>query len=294
MNEKPFYFTNNGYRLFGVLHIPENRLKRKSGRVGIVFCGPFAEESLWAHRAMVNFARDLANHSYWVLRFNPMGEGDSEGNFEDATVETRISDIQKAVEVLKEESGATRIGLLGLRFGGALAALASGLRKDIEFLVLWNPVVNGEKYFQECLRSNIATQMTTYGKVKMNRKQITEDLLKGNPANIEGYPIAYEFYNQISKLNLLAGKDFYARRTLIVQSDKKKVFKADADLQALYEKLLKNQQSVEFKLIQEQPFWTEVNEYVKSAELLFSLTQGWVNNISVEEDQVGKDSYVSQ
>ena len=75
MKEKPFIFPNGSYNLFGILHEPEI----ESNGEGFVFCSPFAEEKLWAHRVFVNFARELARLGYTVLRFDYMGHGDSEG-----------------------------------------------------------------------------------------------------------------------------------------------------------------------------------------------------------------------
>ena len=122
--EEPLFFPSEGYRLFGVLHSPVDG-KRENTKVGLVFCDPFAEEKLWAHRIYVNMARYLAENGIWALRFDCMGHGDSEGEFEESTVETRLRDIRNAVRFLKEQSGVDRIGLLGLRFGGTLAAIAA-------------------------------------------------------------------------------------------------------------------------------------------------------------------------
>jgi len=52
MTETPFFFPNGNYQLFGVLHEAEAPSKNE----GFVFCAPFAEEKLWAHRVFVNFA----------------------------------------------------------------------------------------------------------------------------------------------------------------------------------------------------------------------------------------------
>ena len=127
MIETPFFFPNADYQLFGVLHEPENQTQR----TGFVFCSPFAEEKLWTHRVFVSFAREMAHRGYFVLRFDYMGHGDSEGDFEDSTIESRLSDIKCAVRTLKEKTknGAT-VGLLGLRLGATLAALVAENETD--------------------------------------------------------------------------------------------------------------------------------------------------------------------
>ena len=120
MKETPFFFPNDPYNLFGILHEPE---VEPNGE-GFVFCHPFGEEKLWSHRVFVNFARKLAQIGYTVLRFDYMGHGDSDGNFSDATIETRISDIVAAVCWLKDNnSNVNSVSLLGLRLGATLASL---------------------------------------------------------------------------------------------------------------------------------------------------------------------------
>ena len=120
--DPPFFFANGTYRLFGILHVPEKR----SRGTGYVLCYPFAEERLWAQRVYVDFARELARRGDPVLRFDFMGNGDSEGTFEEADVETWLSDIACAVRTLKAKApGLDDVGLIGLRFGATLAALAA-------------------------------------------------------------------------------------------------------------------------------------------------------------------------
>jgi alpha/beta superfamily hydrolase len=100
--ETPFFFQGNGYRLFGVFHEASGPKKKE----GFVFCAPFAEEKLWTHRVFVNFARLLAEKGYPVLRFDYMGNGDSEGDFEESSLETMLSDTECATIMLREKISA--------------------------------------------------------------------------------------------------------------------------------------------------------------------------------------------
>ena len=90
MSETPYFFSNSICQLYGVLYEPDPAIKKNTG---YIFIHPFAEEMLWTQRVMVTFARELVRCGYPVLRFDFMGHGDSEGNFVDATVKTRLSDI---------------------------------------------------------------------------------------------------------------------------------------------------------------------------------------------------------
>ena len=112
--ETPFFFKTHNYNLFGVFHEPETN-KHSKPSVGIVFCHPFAEEKLISHRVMVNLARKLTEAGFYCLRFDYMGHGDSDGNFEASTIETRLSDIHCAERFLRERTGVDKVGLLGVR-----------------------------------------------------------------------------------------------------------------------------------------------------------------------------------
>jgi len=278
MLEEPFFFNNNHYNLFGMLHYPLKERKQKD--CGIVFCAPFAEEKLWSQRVWVSFARELAEEGYAVLRFDYMGHGDSEGDFEDSTIETRLSDIAKSVEVLRKKTGVSRVGLLGLRLGATLAAISAENKNDINFLILWEPVVNVESYLQKCLRSNIASQMAAYKKVIKNRKEITKDLLIGKHANIDGYLMTGEFYNRAVMINLGAHSMDYANPVLIVNIAKNDKLPMKKELQSLYDENIKSKnRNSASSLAVEEPFWSEINTYYQNAPNLFKKTVLWVNEV---------------
>jgi pimeloyl-ACP methyl ester carboxylesterase len=87
-----------------------------------------------------------------VLRFDYHGTGDSAGEMLDASLAGWQADIETAIDELKDTTDAARVGLVGLRLGGTLAAtVAARRRKDVDSLVLWDPVVSGEGYLKELL-----------------------------------------------------------------------------------------------------------------------------------------------
>ena len=218
MKETPFYFENEKTPVFGILHQP-NELKTN---IGFVFCHPLLEEKLWAHRVYVNFARELVLKGYPVLRFDYRGHGDSGGNFKDFNISTRLSDIKKAISVIKEKiPEVKKIGLLGLRFGATLAAITAENESDIVSLILWEPITDGESYMQELLRINLTTQTAVYKEIRFTREKLVEQLKEGKTINVDGYEISQEFFNQASQLNLLNHQNKYENDCLIVQISRK-------------------------------------------------------------------------
>ena len=275
--EESLFIPHEGSQLFGMLHAPA---EPRPARIGVVFCEAFAEEKLWAQRLIVNFARVLADRGYWVLRFDCRGHGDSGGEFEDSTVASRLSDIARAVGFLKKRTAVPIVGLHGLRFGGTLAALAAASGLDVAFLSLWNPIVQGAAYFQECLRSNVVTQMATYKKVLLTREDLVRSLREGKPVNIDGYRVSPAFHHEVSGIDLRQGLGPYTRPVSITQVSKKDGAKPDRDLSVFCEKLRGDKIPVDFQIVCEEPFWKETRWYIHSSELLFSDTVRRVDGIS--------------
>lgn len=267
--ETPIFFENGPYRLFGVLHRP----------VGVpteaawVLCHPFAEEKLWAQRVYVSFARMLAASGVWVLRFDAMGNGDSEGQFAAASVDTMLSDIDAAIRLLEETSGITQgIGLLGLRFGATLAALVAERSSKVGKLVLWEPVVDGGKYMQEMLRINLTTQSAVYKEIRHNRETLVRMMREGSTVNIDGYELAYPCFEQATAVNLNQDKKRFPGPCLIVQIGKDgQLFRQELTaLQATYS-------SADIQGVVEEPFWKEIKRWYRTAPNLFEPTLRWMS-----------------
>ena len=266
--ETPMFFENGGYRLFGILHQP---VGPPSG-AGWVFCHPFAEEKLWAQRVYVSFARMLAAGGAWVLRFDMTGNGDSEGEFSAASVETMLSDIDCATRLLERSSGITQgIGLLGLRFGATLAALAAERSPKIGRLVLWEPIVDGGKYMQELLRINLTTQTAVYKEIRHNREALVQMMREGTTVNIDGYELAYPCYEQATAVNLKEERKRFAGPSLIVQVGKEGQ-PLHSDLKALQETF----PVAELQGVVEEPFWKEIKRWYRVAPNLFERTLAWI------------------
>jgi len=283
--ETPFFFNNNNYRLFGVLHEPDLNPSTQPPPpytlqgVGIVFCHPFAEEKLISHRVMVNLARRLTKEGIYCLRFDEMGHGDSDGNFENSTIETRLSDIRCAVDYLRKRTGVKKIGLLGMRFGGTLAALTCVNVSDIDCLILISPIVDGKSYIEQCLRSNLTTQMATYKRIIKDREQLVRDLMAGEMVNIDGYLLTKTLYEQIQAINLLNLPYILPKHVAIIQVSKNKAKVIDEDLNMLSTRFEDENNGTEFLMVQEDPFWKDSKVYNPTAKRLQDTTLNWLHKV---------------
>ena len=139
-----FHFGASERPLFGYYHAPGG-----PGSGAVVICPPGAGEHQYAHRALRVLAQRLAERGRHVLRFDYSGTGDSWGEGTDADPAAWIADAGEAVQELRAMSGARRVDLVGLRFGGTVAARTAAGRPDVGRVVLWDPVLDGEAWLAE-------------------------------------------------------------------------------------------------------------------------------------------------
>ncbi|HEU4733454.1 MAG TPA: hypothetical protein VFT22_36425 [Kofleriaceae bacterium] len=163
-------------------------------------CNPFGEEASRAHRTYRVLATQLERAGYASLRFDYSSTGDSLGDSADATIDAWIQDILTAGEQLLARSGATRIAIVGLRLGAALAMLASA-RGDLPLrhLLLWDPVVDGAAYVRELIAQHRQYMRAEIGESWPDRLQIAGG---GIPAEALGAPIGVRLGGQIAAIDL--------------------------------------------------------------------------------------------
>lgn len=278
--ETPFFFSRAGVRLFGVLHQPEDINPKR----GFLFCHPFAEEKLWSHRVFVSFARALAQQGNAVLRFDFAGAGDSFGSSEGVSLDTLVSDVAAAYgELVTRQPGISTVGLIGLRLGASIASIfAEHAATDDSLqlvrggpLILWDPIVDGEAYFQEVLRSNLSMQLAAYGKVVESREVLQNRIRAGGTVNVDGYQIGSSLFSTCAVRDLLpAGTKLHGGPTLVVQIAQAVQAKERLELRSLAESFADG----EFARVTEQPFWREIKAFYGRAPALEKTTQDWLDS----------------
>jgi exosortase A-associated hydrolase 2 len=268
MSETPLFFASGGADLFGVLHEPEVATDRPA----FVFCHPFGEEKLWTHRPFVAFARELATIGYPVLRFDYRGNGDSDGTFEESTLDTMIADAEAAIAHARHVTKRSAISLLGLRFGATIASLVAERQPDVRDLVLWAPIVDGARYMQELLRINLTTQMSSYKKIVHDRAALVAQMEAGATVNVDGYDMALPLYKQCSAVRLAAEPKTLTGRCLAVQIDRTPEAKAAPELSELVARYARGT----LVCAQEEPFWKEITRYYGTAASVGAATLDWL------------------
>ncbi len=220
----------------------------------------------------VSLARALTGRGCAVLRFDHMGHGDSDGDFEDGSVETHLGDIACAVRTLREQvPDAQRLGLFGLRLGATFAARAAAMAQEIDLLVLWGPIIRGDRYMQELLRSNLTGQLAAYGAVREDSKALVDRLRRGETVNIDGYELSLDLFEQVSAIDLLDGTADYKGSCLIVQIGKP----GQPPRKELVE-LATRCPNARLETVVEEPFWREIKAFYAAAENLSASTLEWL------------------
>lgn len=265
MKETAFYFGEP--RLFGVFHAVESPATKPA----FVFCHPFGEEKLWAHRVMVSYARDLARAGHPVLRFDYRGNGDSDGDFAASSLTTAVEDVRTAMRQVRTLAQVDRVSLLGLRFGALVAACVAEDEPELRQLVLWAPIVDGARYMQDLLRINLATQLSTYKEVRQDREALVAQLRQGASVNVDGYDMMLPMYDEVSAMTLGKAPRRYAGRCLVVQADRQ-----DRPQRELVQ-LVESFPSATLAVAQEEPFWKEIQRFYQEAPNLFACTTDWLS-----------------
>jgi alpha-beta hydrolase superfamily lysophospholipase len=142
------YFGAPAESLFGWLHRADAQV---DSDLALVICNPFGFEEVCMHRSLRQLAIAAARAGTPALRFDYAGCGHSCGDEGDGGDQTLrwIASIHCAIDAVKRATGASRVVLLGVRLGAALATLAAVERTDVHGLVLLAPVVRGRAYLRE-------------------------------------------------------------------------------------------------------------------------------------------------
>jgi pimeloyl-ACP methyl ester carboxylesterase len=132
--ELPVTFTNEGMKLFGILHQPEGA----APKTGAVLLHGWSSCRMGPHRILVETARRLAAQGVAALRFDHRSRGDSEGEDDDADLDGMISDAATATDLLRERAGVKDLVMIGICSGGNVAIGAATLRQDVSRIVAWS------------------------------------------------------------------------------------------------------------------------------------------------------------
>jgi exosortase A-associated hydrolase 2 len=212
-------------------------------RSAVLIVPPFGDERRACTRFLAQFARRLAAAGCDVLRFDLSATGESPGDLGQASLQRWVSDVDAAGRELRNLSSAsTHIGL-GARLGANLLARSS----QPDALVLWEPLLDGDKYLEEMLRRKLIKEMKGAGQAASDADSIRSAWDAGETVDCDGFAISATLAGELRQLDLvLSDKPMQ----IVHVSGARKLPPA---WEALGREVL---------LIRDKPFWGRLDYYV--------------------------------
>jgi dipeptidyl aminopeptidase/acylaminoacyl peptidase len=176
---------NEGQKIFGILHRPLHKTKSPA----VLMCHGLAGHKTGKYRLYVLLAEKLALAGIASLRIDFRGSGDSEGDFNDMTLEGEVSDALKGLEYLETSPyiDNKRIGIFGRSVGGIVALIAANQHRHISSLATWAPLFDGHQWMDKWNLLHSA-EISEEHRMAMMR--------------VNGQVPGYEFFRQLFKIDM--------------------------------------------------------------------------------------------
>ncbi|MEO3680157.1 glycosyl transferase [Rheinheimera sp. FR7-31] len=161
---------------------------------------PFAEEMNKTRHLLSATMRGLAAAGQSCFMLDNYGTGDSAGDLDSASAVIWREDLLALLKVLKAE-GYQQLSFIAVRFGALqLFDLLNQpeLPLPVTRLILWQPMFDVTKFWQQFARIKVAEAMATG--VKLSQAELEQQLLAGEAVEIAGYPISQAFYQSLPEL----------------------------------------------------------------------------------------------
>lgn len=177
-NYEPFWISDHSRHLYAALH---RAPKGRQGNAAVVLVPPLLHEQHRSHRFLCELASGLSDLGIPSLRFAYFGTGDSGGTGEQGDLTSMASDIECAVNALRERSPHEVLAVIAFRSGtlplhewlcrGSAAGLA----------VLWDPVLDGAAWLLELQDADACKRGSLNGEPNQHR------LAHANDGQLMGY-----------------------------------------------------------------------------------------------------------
>lgn len=169
----------------------------------IVFVPPFAEEMNKCRHLISATMRQLSAAGYSCFLLDNYGTGDSEGDLDNAAMALWRDDLHQLLGTITAQ-GYCSVSFVAIRFGTLqLFDLLNHytLPVPVKRVVLWQPIFDMAKFWQQFVRIKVAEAMASGN--KLSQKQVEQQLQNGENIEIAGYPISPAFFHSLwtAKLN---------------------------------------------------------------------------------------------
>jgi len=219
VTERAFHLEVGGDRLFALMAEPAD--PGAATDLGFVVVHSFGLEVLTLRRAERGIARALAVAGHTVLFVHRRGFGDSEGDPNDATLERQLEDLRAARDHLLSVTPATRLGLIGSRFGGLLAGLLAR-EGGVDRLALVQPAVGGAQWTRSFIRElHVVRMADPDGSDRRSTDEMLADMRRDGVLDVLGYGLPAALYEELQGVDLIVDTRSFDGEALIVQVAKR-------------------------------------------------------------------------
>jgi len=202
MKEEKIYFENQGEKIEGILHLPENRTDSLIILVsGCTITKDGPAKGLW-----LKLAPELVSEKFAALRFNYRFTTYDLREYHKMTIKGEVSDLKLIIDEMSKKYD--KIGLLGESLGGTISIL--GYDERIKCLVLWYP--------------GLFLKETHLGKRFLSKEALDElektGFIKGRKSDGREYKVGKGFVEELKTLDTIPYIKNISSPTLIIHGEK--------------------------------------------------------------------------
>lgn len=258
MKEEKVYFENQGQKIEGILHLPEN----KTNSLVILVHG-FTGSRDGPGKIFEKMAKRLTPENFAVLRFNFRFTTDDWNEFHKMTMRGEASDLKLIINEMSKRYN--NIGLVGESLGGSLSILS--YNEKVKCLVLWYTNLYpretrlGKKILSE--ESKIEIEKTSFLKLKTSKGQ--------------EFKIGKDFIEEIKATDIIPYVKNILSPTLLIHGDADSIVPFNHSEKIL--NLLRGPKKLE-RIVGANHAWEneEYTDYnLEAQEKAIELTADWIN-----------------
>jgi hypothetical protein len=203
-------FVGNRDRRLRFIHVPAG-----SSQGTVIICSSVYAEFMKNYRREVRLARSLATAGLTAVRLQYRGTGNSEGDPSVVTMADLSADISDTANELDAHAGSSEPAYVGTRVGAVVAALAAPPSAP---LVLWEPVLSGDRWLKEGIRAaTISSVSRQLEDPPTDHRGALDRLEQDGVLDLLGFALYRELVSDIRRIKL---EDLLAERqgkTLLFQ-----------------------------------------------------------------------------
>jgi hypothetical protein len=209
-----FFFGAAGRRPFAAFHeaTPASGPRPAESLPAVLLCAPLGQEAVRSHRLLRVLAESLARRGVPVLRFDPFGTGDAEGDDEALDLPGWVADCLAAAAELARLAPGRPHTWLGLRLGATVACRAAGrwvqsqaaglARPPLQRLVLCEPVLHGPGYLDELAQATVSALESSFSIRQAWWRQSLRDAPERLQREGLGFALGENFFRQLQALRV--------------------------------------------------------------------------------------------